>query len=172
VTEMGVCISGLSACTKDQAERVLSPVDIDLDDSSVSTETTASWDSDDERLAEAECLATVHEILEEMVLLCFKVSEEKAKLNYTTLDFARDAAEQALIDYNREEEEALIAEAEALKELREYEEALKQMEKERAEMEEAERAAEKELLEAEEAERIAEKERLEAEEAEAAAAKV
>lgn len=170
---MGVCISGLSTRTKNQTERVLSPVDVVLDDSSISTETTTSWDSDDEgALTAVECLANVHDILEDIIMLAFDVSEEKARAKYTALDFARDAAEKALHDFNREEEEALIAEAEALKELREYEEALKQMEKERAEMEEAERSAEKELLEAEEAERLAEKERLEAEEAEAVAAKV
>ena len=168
---MGVCIS---TCTKSSDGRVLSPVDVTLEDSSISTETTTSWDSSDDEPepVDQEGLATAQDMLDMILSLAFNEADERTKAKYTAVDFARDAAERALLDFHREEEEAQIAEAEAAKEKEEYEEALRQMEKERAEMEEADRAAEKELLEAEEAERIAEKERLEAEEAEAIAAKV
>lgn len=130
------------------------------DDSDASSDTTSSWESDNEEAYEF-AWETVDIIFE---LACSTLESQGWK--QTAIGAAKRQADDAFNDFSREEREALKAEADARREREEYEEALRVLEKEREEMEAAEREAEREQQEADEAEQLALKEREEAEEAE------
>jgi hypothetical protein len=116
------------------------------DSSSMSSDTTSSWESVDETGYDAAWDA-LDEIFEAACAQLERQGWERMAVVQRRLEL--EAAEAALA---KEEQEALAAELEAAREKEEYEEAMRAMAKEQAEMEEAEAAARKEIEEAEEAE--------------------